>query len=680
MNYLPETNFKGKDEKDRKGFIPWLRSRLGFGGRGAAGGANLGRASFGASSGMGGFGGLLAGKLGLIAMVAVVGAAIGTTLYMKNPAAVNTAAFSPNKSPDNYIPAILRQPQNQGSSLDMFRDTNKGAAGVSAYDADGYDKNGYDKNGYDRNGYDKDGYDKNGYDKDGYDRDGYDKTGYDRNGLDRNGLDRNAAQNPKQGNMAQEMMGKLSGGNSGGLGGGGLGGSSRFSNMGGFGNKFNSGATGGYGNLGSGFKAIPKFNPKNKVLAMKGSARPVFSNSKGKKSGVIGKGAYGQAKGVKDTQRTSYGDGADGSRSTQDKAWQGTTPSGVAAGGAGVAPGGTGGAGIVTSPSLDNGGGGGGGGNNNGGGGGGPGADCSGQYCSACNGAGCVPDVDPSTKKDASPWFGLPEQAMGLIALSILLSVIGSWLVRSAALAWLGWILCGLAVIAASAAVVIGYMLTQPPYEQVLLGSIYMGAGILAGVAAGAACAGLSLGLPATTTLVFAGAAGIVALIATMMGREVGLTTKSEPIEIADVTNPVHGALKAGGEFLTPLTPEQKEQQKKEQDEKNERDRIEYLRTHPPMGSNTLPVPGTGLNKDVDWSTIKILDKNEPETKPAAESPYFKSNLPPLTDEQLKELSTKYPAPDPNKQQFIQGHPVVNKQEPVVKKQFIPFEGYVETK
>ena len=96
MNDLPEINFKEKKDK-KKGFLPWLRSRLGVGGQGAMGGAgeglpgaaNFGRAAFGAakfgaSSGAGGLGGLLAGNAGLIAMAAIVAAAVGTTLYMKN--------------------------------------------------------------------------------------------------------------------------------------------------------------------------------------------------------------------------------------------------------------------------------------------------------------------------------------------------------------------------------------------------------------------------------------------------------------------------------------------------------------------------------------------------------------------------------------------------------------------
>ena len=110
---------------------------MGFGGRSALGGAgeavpgaaNLGRAAFGAArfGASSGLGGLLAGKFGLIATIAIVGAALGTTLYMKNASApmAGTAGFSSNsRTPDNYVPAILRDNQNQGSSLEMFKDTN----------------------------------------------------------------------------------------------------------------------------------------------------------------------------------------------------------------------------------------------------------------------------------------------------------------------------------------------------------------------------------------------------------------------------------------------------------------------------------------------------------------------------------------------------------------------------
>ena len=70
---LPEIDFKEK-KKEKKGLLPWLKSRLGFGARGSmggveqAGGAFRGAAKFGASSGIGT---LLAGKAGLIVTAAI---------------------------------------------------------------------------------------------------------------------------------------------------------------------------------------------------------------------------------------------------------------------------------------------------------------------------------------------------------------------------------------------------------------------------------------------------------------------------------------------------------------------------------------------------------------------------------------------------------------------------------
>ncbi|MEI7530048.1 MAG: hypothetical protein WCK76_14015, partial [Elusimicrobiota bacterium] len=138
MKELPEINFKEKKEK--RGLLPWLRSRLGLGGGGAIGGAgealpgaaNLGRAAFGAAKlGSGGLGGLLAGKLGLIATVVVVGGAIGTSLYMRMPDApvTSTSSFNSHRTPGNYVPAKLRKTKAQGSSLHMFKEANKNALG-----------------------------------------------------------------------------------------------------------------------------------------------------------------------------------------------------------------------------------------------------------------------------------------------------------------------------------------------------------------------------------------------------------------------------------------------------------------------------------------------------------------------------------------------------------------------
>ena len=479
MGDLPEINFKEKKEK--KGFIPWLRTHLGFGGRGAMGealpgAANLGRAAlgagrFGASAGVGG---LLAGKAGLILTALIVSAAIGTSLYMKNAPepGVSTGAFSSNRAPDTYVPAILRQNQSPGSSLDMFKDTNKGSLSTEAPAVPTEEAKDSSK----------------------------DEAAVKE---EKPAVDPNAPP-PGAGGM-QEMLGKLAGGSFG----GGLsnsmgGGNSKFSNMGGFGNKFNSGTAGakspGFGSVGSGFQASPKFDQRKKVLAMKGSKTPVFSKAKGAK-GAFGKGAFGQAKGLKSMQKSYTGTGLDPQAGTQNKAWTGATAQGDPTGGAGVTTG-DGGAGVVTSPSLDNTSSGGGGGNNN-----------DPTY------------TDPTTPEDVSPWKGLPEQAMQAIMLSALLSFIGGILCKLgekkvfwSLIIYIIGVICIIAALAlAVKAIGIGIKLSGM-HGQGMLGAIYVIGGGVAIVAAIAALTGeveAATGISATW---WAAIAGIIGMLGSMAG------------------------------------------------------------------------------------------------------------------------------------------------------------------
>ena len=87
---LPEINFKEKKEK-KGGVLGWLRGNLGGGVRGSVGGPGitpsamnvgraLGTAKIGASSGVAG---LLAGKAGLIATVALMTVAGGMYMVRK---------------------------------------------------------------------------------------------------------------------------------------------------------------------------------------------------------------------------------------------------------------------------------------------------------------------------------------------------------------------------------------------------------------------------------------------------------------------------------------------------------------------------------------------------------------------------------------------------------------------
>lgn len=433
---LPEINFKEKKEKKR-GLLGWLRSKLGFGSRGAIGeaginpsamnvGRALGTAKFGASAGLGSF---LAGNVGTIVTAAIVAVAGGVYLANNAPAPSTgaSAAFSSNKTPDNYVPAILRsQAANQGSSLDMFKDTNKGA-GLAMEEAPKAPKAPEAK----------------------------------ASASDEAAPDANQAA-PDQANMAQAMAGKLQGGDIGSLTSALGGGSNKMSGMGGFGNKFNQSSAGGKSGftagIGTGFQGMPKFDQrKGKMLAMKASSRPVFSNSKAGKKGQFGAGAFGQAKGMRATQKTYDKSNIDSARSTQDKAWEGSTASGDASGGAGLSDGG---AGIVSSPSLDNGSG-----------------STGGSDVSAAN----IPEVTAPT--DASPWKGLPQQAMQLIIMSAILAAIGAWIISIAQgpLAWLRFVGYGLCIIAmglAVAAMAIGIKL-MGAHGQALMGTMYtIGGGI----------------------------------------------------------------------------------------------------------------------------------------------------------------------------------------------------------
>ena len=450
---LPEINFKEKKEKKR-GLLGWLRSKLGLGSRGAIGeaginpsamnvGRALGTAKFGASAGLGSF---LAGNVATIAAVAVVAVASGLYMVRNAPApSVGSGAFSSNKSHDNYVPAILRsQAANQGSSLDMFKDTNKGA-GLAMEEGPKAAKPEEPK-----------------------------ASANDEAGPDAN------QPAPDQSNMAESMMAKLQGGGMGSLTSSMGGGSNKASGMGGFGNKFNQGATGGKSGfsagIGTGFQGMPKFDQrKGKMLAMKASSRPVFSGSKaGKKSKFAG--SYNQAKGLRSLQKSYTGTNLDTARSTQDKAWEGNTDAGTGSGGAGI---GAGGAGLANSPSFGN-----------SGSGGSP-------------GTGIVDDAaipTASNPKDTSPWKGLPEKAMTLILLSCVMSMIGGAMVKAgyagsvifgsgAALVAAGLAICALAAALGAAALAIGIML-MASYGQTLMGGIYTLGGGLAIIGAFMAMAG----------------------------------------------------------------------------------------------------------------------------------------------------------------------------------------------
>ena len=441
-------------------------------------------AKFGVSSG-GWLGGLLSSNTGMALTTLIAAAALGTGIYMStrsNPAA--PAAFSSNRTGvGGYVPSAGRQ-QVVGSGLDMLKDANKGnmydSAAAGIFDKDGYDKDGYDSEGYDRNGYDKDGYDRDGYDKNGYDRDGYDRNGKQRTDAPPAG-DRNT--------MAQDMMAKLGGSNA-----------NRFS-MGGFGNKSDGSKTSS-ARTGPGVKIQGQSDQRAKLLAMKGSARPVLGKARNVK-GVKGKTAWGQSKGVFATQKSYTGGNADAARSTQDKAWEGATADGGAGtGGSGLTEGEPG---IMTSPSLDN--------TSSGG---------------SSSGAVTPEEEEPATPaeasspKDVSPWKSIVSMVMMLILISAALAVIGAIFIENSTWFWgwgyiIGMTLCIIAAALAAMAMVMSIML-MTKYGQAALGGLYtLGSG-LALAAAIVAMTGKPDAAASTWSLWLAAAAGVCSMMGMMVG------------------------------------------------------------------------------------------------------------------------------------------------------------------
>ncbi len=504
MKDLPRINFK---EKKKKGFLPWIQTHLGLGGRSAMGTAGqggamlgptaLGAAKLGASTGIGA---LLAGKAGFVLAAAVITAAVGTAVYMKPapPPIVATSEPSPNRGAD-YVPAVLRQ-ENQGSALDMFSNTNKGF--ISMEEAAPQEQPAEQPGG-------------------------------------ESAVPAPIAEVPAESpapvktDMAEQMVAKLvktppGGGLSGVMGSG----SGKFNIMGGgagggFGNNFGKGSafggkSVGLGEIGSTFPVNRTFKQPRKALtkktlAMKSAFRPVYSKTGGGKN-ATGKGAFSQAKGVKTAQRSYIGTNADAARSTQDKAWEGSTTEGderaVAGGGAGL---GTeaGGSGLVTSPSLDN--------------------------VGSVGGAGNVDDpvTSVSTPIDVSPWQGLPQLAMMMIMISSMLSVLGAQLMQmgqqlmatpdmtgasqaqGTALRAAGMAMAGIAIGLGGAATALGGVLSTVN-GQAAMGGIYATGGGVATAAGVVAMTSDGSQAAAVSPTWMSGIAGVLSLLGSMASTLVG--------------------------------------------------------------------------------------------------------------------------------------------------------------
>lgn len=479
QNNLPEIGFQEKKEK-KGGFWGWLRGRGGFFSRGGLGGQGVnpsgmnfaryvGSGKFGPSSY--GLAAMFSGHAGTAALVALLGAACGIYVIRNSQSTVPVAAvFSQGKGTAPYIPAILRnQNATHISSLDILKEANRDFAKDRKEEQPG--------------------------------------SPLPPPPAVEDSSAGQAQPVPNQ-RTSQEIIAQLQSGGIGSLTSSLDGGSNKFSGIGGFSNKFGGGQTGlktGFTTgIGSGFSAMPKFGErKGRMLAMKGSARPVFASSNGGKSAKVRPGAFGQAQALRATQKSYTGSEIDSLRSTQDKAWEGATGEGDVSGGAGIGSGG-GGAGIVTSPSLDN--------------------------SSSGAGTGKIDDAVPPDAvppSNVSPWAGLLSKAMMMILFSAALSAIGAMLITKGRalmgnpltaaigimLYMLGMMMCIMALMMAVMAMMIGIQV-MTSFGQMLLGSVYLMGGGVAMAGAIMAMSGSTMG--AITPLWMSAIAGVIALMASM--------------------------------------------------------------------------------------------------------------------------------------------------------------------
>ncbi len=496
-NDLPEINSqKEKEKKEKKGFLPWLRQRLGFGrsasmgelssqgainlGKmGAKGAFNLGKIGAKGAFSIGKFGAskpglfaLLAAKASVIAPLAIVAIAVGSVMYMRssnnNASTENIGSMGsiPGSSRgSDYVPAILRE-KSTGSSLDMFAEANKGKVSSDEPEAKGNEEEANKEEG---------------------------------------SADENAGQTPDVNEDIAQLQGVAQIGLSSEFGSG-----NKFSALGGFGSKL--GTFGGkveFSNIGKGFSNLPKFQDrKNKLLSM--NAKKFGVN---KAAGINAKKGHakktlGRAQAIRNTMTGYKGSNSDTLRSTADAAWEGTTGEGAAGiGGEGIS---NGGAGIVETPSSLN-------------------------DVGATGGGAGVNDLNYPTNANYdidNPWGNMLENMLMMLMGAALASFAGGLLVKTGkpmtqsgfwptviagwALVIAGWALIIGAIIASIAVIKMSIDL-MTKYGQAKLGTIYLIAGIAALAAAGLALAG-AVGSTGAAALVgyFAGAAGILAMLGSM--------------------------------------------------------------------------------------------------------------------------------------------------------------------
>jgi hypothetical protein len=476
MNEFEDLKRKKKEEK-KKGFLGWLREKLGFSPKGMGNlsegardinlaglrGAAL-RGSGGilgsGGRGIGGIFSFLGGK-SVIVTFALVGLAVGMSLYYRgmNNVPQGQENYSSMGKVDSYVPKILKE-QNNASSLDIFKEANKGAI---SFDEEETNKN-----------------------KEEEPKEEQPVVNEKNNQLEVNlGFDNK----PRlQTDMKFGLSSDIGSG------------SNKFSALGGFGNHM-----GKFGpQVGSGFSkndfnknSLLKTANAGKLSPIKSQKRPViaqgykFQNVKG------GKSAFDQAKAIKSIQLAPNYGKADTARSNLDKAWEGGTSGGgdvgVPSGGSGISEGGSG---VVQTPStLDN----------------------IGDTTGGVNPNTNVPNV-PGYKFD-TPWAGLTQQAMLLLMISAFLTWIIAILIKSpdptGITKMIAYILLGIALMLAAMVMMIGFNLMSQ-YGQNKLGMIYLIGG---GVAAGAAIAALSgLGIASHMLIakILAAAAGIIGMFASM--------------------------------------------------------------------------------------------------------------------------------------------------------------------
>lgn len=479
---------KKKEEKDRKkGFIGWLREKLGFSPRGMGsvsegarsinlanlGRAGLGRAgSFGSGLGGGGifgsrsvFGGILSflGGKGTLATMALVALAVGVTLYYKSldnkPIASGGEAYMGDTS---YVPRILRE-QQTGSTLDIFKQANKGIL-----------KEEDDI--------------KNNYENPPEPNPDSEIAGEK---LDINealrgsesyliGSDRKRLQTDMQFGLSTSF---------------GSGTSNKFSALGGFGNHM-----GKFGpSIGSGFSKNDGINQLmrkatgGKLVAMNSQKRPLIARAPTLKGMPAGKTAFDQAKAIKGMALQPIYHSADTARHTFDKAWEGTTGSGevggMPTGGGGISDGG---GGIVQTPStLDN-----------------------------------IGDATPNIpdhqvpgvpgKTFDTPWASLLQKAMMFLMISAMLAGIASMFAKIKPWGWIVALALAMAAVACAVMVIMIGMQIMKVFGQNKLGMIYIIGGTLAIAAAIAAIAGVKVSWGGLVAKILAATAGIMALFASM--------------------------------------------------------------------------------------------------------------------------------------------------------------------